>query len=383
MGDLVALSPRGPPAIQIDGLSSNTRLEDVTVNASPGMAIMARYVRGKDYLRVRVQPGPIPPGAHGERLLSSNADAINYAYARSGPVIERSVISRQGDDAINLHGLVLGVAEQDDQMGVIALRPFGSDNSLAEIMRAGDQVRLLSGADFEVRGVVKLASIAKIPSRSTATGEILDRLYPRSHRGDRTTASFYRVRFDQPVPAGIRYLEFPALAANGFVIRDNQLSYNRGHGVIVGAASGLIVRNVMSHLTHNAIVVGPNFDPWREGGWVNHVSIKDNEIDAACLDRDAPKRGIWTSSTIAIGATTAMREEEGYRGNRHINVSGNRLSACSGSWVGVSKSRNVSVARNTFVARPHQSAACRANGVSIYNSEKVEVNGNKCASAQN
>lgn len=59
-----------------------------------------------NFRRVTLRPGSIPTGAIQARLLSTNADAINFAYCCKGPLIENYDISHQCGNNVRLHANV-------------------------------------------------------------------------------------------------------------------------------------------------------------------------------------------------------------------------------------------------------------------------------------
>jgi hypothetical protein len=380
VGDLVVFSPRGAPAVQLDGLAQDTTLANVTIHAAPGMAIMARFVGGRNRFTVRVEPGPRPAGATRDRLLSSNADAINYAYARSGPTIDHSHIVAQGDDAVNLHGLVLGVLGSKGD-SVTAVRPFGSDNSIPNIMKPGDPIRILAQDSFAVLATVRLRTIEKVAGPASPDWQQINQLYPRSHLGRRRSASFYRIDVDGDVPAGAGYLEFPALAANGFSISDNNFADSRGHAMVIGSSQGVIERNTIARITHNAIVLGPNFVPWREGGWVSDVSVRGNTVAEPCRDPSTLDRDFWSTATIAVSARTGGSTARQAR-NHGINISSNVIESCAGTWLAVSDARDVHVTENELVTKNEgnsRSFACASDrAVLLRDASAVVTKGNNC-----
>jgi hypothetical protein len=379
VGDLVVFSPRGAPAVQLDGLAEDTTLTNVTIHAAPGMAIMARFVGGRNRFNVRVEPGPRPAGATRDRLLSSNADAINYAYARTGPTIDHSHISAQGDDAVNLHGLVLGLAGSGGG-SLTAVRPFGSDESIPNIMKAGDPIRILARDSFAVLATVRLRTIDKVQDAASPDWQQIDQLYPRSHLGGKRSASFYRISVEGDVPSGAGYLEFPALAANGFSITDNDFADSRGHAMVIGSSQGVIERNRIARITHNAIVLGPNFVPWREGGWVSDVLVRGNTVVEPCRDPSTSDGDFWSSATIAVSARAgAAAARQG--GNRGITMASNVIGSCAGRWFAVSDARDVRVTGNALVEQNEggsRSFACAADRAVLLRNASAVVKANNC-----
>ena len=340
-GDLIAFRPRGNPAIRLDGLSKNIRLRDISILSSPGMGIMGRYLDGDNVMNVRIVPGPPPPGSRQERLLSVNADGVNVAYAREGPLIENSDISRAGDDGINLHGLVMGIQSMNGPRSALVMRPFGTNGAMEAIVRPGDEVRFLAKDDFHILGNGRISHFGKIDTRPLADTAQMAALFPRAARDGAESATIYTISFTANIPAGTTYLDMLSAADAGFTITNNRISLNRGHGIVVGASNGLIARNSIADTTHNALIVGPNFDPWREGSWPSRVSIIGNSIAHPCTDGLYDKKPSERAA-IFIGNDRA-------EGTNSISVRGNRVEPCRGQWIKTEKVKRLSMSDNIFV----------------------------------
>ena len=69
-------------------------------------------MRGDNYYRYTIKPGPTPDGATEPRMISTCADGLNIAFATKGPTIEGCHFSFMGDDSVNLHGATFVVLEQ-------------------------------------------------------------------------------------------------------------------------------------------------------------------------------------------------------------------------------------------------------------------------------
>ncbi|WP_242130245.1 hypothetical protein [Sphingobium sp. Sx8-8] len=376
-GDLIAFRPRGNPAIRLDGLSKNVRLSNVSILSSPGMGIMGRYLEGDNAVNVRIIPGPPPPGSRQGRLLSVNADGVNFAYSRKGPEIDNSEISRAGDDGINLHGLVLGIGSITRARSAIAIRPFGNDGTLERIVRPADEVRFLARGDFHILGSARVSDFSQISTPSLQATADMAPLFPRAVRDGAKSATFYAISFSGDIPAGTAYLDILSAATDGFAIRNNRISLNRGHGIVVGASNGLIAGNSIVDTTHNALIVGPNFDPWREGSWPDHVAIIGNSIVNPCTDgpegRKASERAAIYIGNDRTGGTSS------------ISVQGNRVEACHGQWIKADRVERLSLLDNIFVANagPSSPTSCdRISKWAVATARDYVVYGNRCEDPQ-
>lgn len=93
----------------------NVRLEDVTVHAVPGMAVIGWQSRDITIQRIKVIPA-----AGG--WMSATADAMHFGGCRGVITVEDSEFAGMGDDAINIHGMYGLVTRRIDDHTVEAGR---------------------------------------------------------------------------------------------------------------------------------------------------------------------------------------------------------------------------------------------------------------------
>lgn len=377
-GDFIAFRPRGNPAIRLDGVSRNIRLDNISILSSPGMGIMGRYLDGDNHVNVRIIPGEPPTKSSPSRLLSVNADGVNFAYGRKGPAIEDSYISRQGDDGINLHGLILGISSITGPAEAVAFRLFGNDHSMERILRPGDEVRFLAKDDFHILGQARIKTFRTIGNHSLAPWA--SSIFPRASAEGAESGTFHVISFSESIPPDAAYIDIMSAASDGFLIRNNIISSNRGHGIVVGASNGQIVGNLISSTTHNSIIVGPNFIPWREGSWPDRVSINGNTIINPCMD-GLKDRKISERSSLFIGGDSSATSFD----MSDISVSGNRIESCDGHWIVAGHVNGISLLDNIFVLDRGQisrSSCGQIPAAAVAKSKNVLVRGNLCSGAR-
>ena len=142
-GDLAVFDTRRRCAIYITGMSRNCVFEDVTILTAPGIGVLARFSLGGDtFRRLVIKRGPRPEGASEERLFSTCADGLNYAYVREGIIMEDCDFSFMGDDSVNFHGPALPVAKVDEDGTIWTVRPHGEER-FGLVARSGDEVILI------------------------------------------------------------------------------------------------------------------------------------------------------------------------------------------------------------------------------------------------
>jgi len=259
VGDRVVLTIRGTAAVHLNTCADVT-LEDLTVHASPGIAIMGRYLTGGNvFRRVAIEPGPPPAGATQPRLMSACADGLNVAYATRGPLIEDCSFRAQGDDSVNLHGATLVVCAVEDGALVLGW-PYGGA-PFEEMVEPGALVRGLRPGSFEIVGEATVAAIERVREAPEAWREQVQAMWPRRELG---TGRFFRVTLDGTLPVEVgECVDIPALACPGFVIRNCSFSDHRARGLRIMASDGLIEGNTIERVQQAAITIGAEYGFWR------------------------------------------------------------------------------------------------------------------------
>lgn len=122
-------------AIAMRGCSDVT-IEDVVVEATAGMGLMAWECRDLTVRRFSVVP---PPGF----AMSATADAMHFGACRGRILVEDSTFAGMGDDAINIHGMYGLVVERPDDRTLLVqcarLHPYYDKERLVwDLPAAGD-----------------------------------------------------------------------------------------------------------------------------------------------------------------------------------------------------------------------------------------------------
>jgi len=370
LGDFVVLNIRTISAVKAYFCRDLT-LEDLTVNACPGIAFIVRYAYGENvFRRLTVEPGPLPAGATQPRLMSSGADAFNYAFAARGPLVEGCRFRAMGDDSINLHGPTFAVCAVGERELVLG-RPYGGE-TFEEMAGRGDVIRGLRVGSFEPVGEVALASLERERAVTDEWRAQVQSLWPRYEMG---TGTFFRARLAEPLGVQVGdWAEIPATAGPGFVIRDCEFADHRARGMRIQSSHGVIERNLIRGVQGAGITIGPEFGYWRESGWVEDVTVRDNVIEDV-------GRGcsIYGPTSYTLGAISVFgRVEDGFDcppGNRGIVIEHNSIDGCPVAGVHISCARGVRVTGNriahtNYVAAP---AAGSRRGLSV--SLPIEVCG--------
>ncbi|CAF1691782.1 unnamed protein product, partial [Adineta ricciae] len=83
-----------------------------------------------------------------------------------------------------------------------------------------------------------------------------------------------------------------------YIVRDSYFHDHRGRGLRIMANNGLVERNRFERLTKCAISIGPELGYWREAGWVNNVTIQNNNFSYIGVDISLSATGIVTPGAI-------------------------------------------------------------------------------------
>ncbi len=386
VGDRVVLTLRTGTAIRMDDCE-NVRIEDVTLWAAPGCAVIGRYMRGENVFRYSVRPGAPPAGATQPRLISTCADAFNYAYATRGPVLDGCRFSFMGDDSVNLHGALLAVVRQKSPTEVLAAWPY-SPEGLATVVPQGAMVRRLRAGNFEILGEAKLTAFAAEKERRPEDLEQIRKVWPRNP-AERGTV--WRLSLAAPLPcAPGDLLDIPANNSPGYTIRNCVFEDHRARGLRLMASHGLVEKNVIRRVKMVAISLGSEFGFWREAGWVEDVTVRNNRIEDVCHEAGAFSPQSYTLGAISVCA----RHDQGFKGaywpgNRDIDIEGNTIAGSATAGIYVAAGRGVKIRNNHLshvMYHPGESAGTDAgldlrDPIDTRHGVDVETAGNTVAEA--
>ncbi|UJR12228.1 hypothetical protein I4U23_016405 [Adineta vaga] len=314
IGDFVVLDRRETDATNavniFDSIGSVT-FADTTMLSSPSLGFVGRYnLDAVIFRRVTLRTGSTPRGAIQPRLFSTNADAINFAHNRKGPLIENCDISHQGDDSLNVHGPFLKITNvlSNTSFQFTYLRP----HSFLHPTKVGDTVRLHASGNFNLIGTAKFASYRLVGTSEGVTTYDINLLTPPN------------------TPLAVdQWFDIPELNSPDYVVRDSYFHDHRARGLRLMASNGLIERNRFERLTKCAISIGPEFGYWREAGWVNNVTIRNNNISYIGVDISLSATGSITPGAISIFVHTDKNSAPYPNGHSNIIIENNIIKEIS------------------------------------------------------
>ena len=368
VGDLVAIDWRMSKGIYLEAVNG-AMLENLIILTSPNAGIMGRFVSGNHILRhIVIKRGErLPEGATEPRLVSTVADAINYAYCERGPTVENCDISFQGDDSINFHGVSLAVLRQEAP-DTLVLFCYHDQRKLTDILKPGMAVRVMQDSNYEVYAERKLKSLVYLKGEKVDFAT-LNRRFPRAVSPQAPQAVF-RMKLDAPVSlrTGLSSVDLPAGNGGGFIIRNNYFHDHRAIAVRMMAGDGVIENNRFERIMKSAIAMGPEYQPWREAGWVENLIIRNNRLSDICTEPRSARPDSGGVGAIIIRAGAPAGADERYAGNRNITIENNLIDGCRVAGIYVDNVNGASIRGNTVknvLTDPAYPAAGRNSGWKI------------------
>jgi hypothetical protein len=273
VGQVVVLNPHHRPAVAVHVRGGGgITLENVTIHASPGMAIVAEQVENLALRHCRVLPGK-------NRLVSANADATHCANCRGHVLLEDGHFEGQLDDPGNFHGMYVRLIRRVGGDGFV-LRRVHFQQQGAEFARVGDQVRWLDPATLKPLGQGEVAEVNELDAK-------------------RLSLRLTRSLSDLPTD-----LAFENLAASPDVtVRGNRAGHNRARGFLMSTGGRCLVENNLIYSGGAGVQVHAGLGLWHESGAVADLTIRGNKF-RGCTE------GGWSAAIIDISAQPEGTGEE-------------------------------------------------------------------------
>ena len=349
VGDRVSINPRRSNTFWLGEGSSRITLEGIRVWSCPGAAILGRFAGEGHVIRnLTIERGPRPAGATEDRLMSTNADAVNYGISRSALRMEDCDLGFMGDDALNIHGPVFPVVKVESATSVLVVRPWGRQK-FHLVMRGGEQLRVLAPGTFAPLGRAVFASIEPVADHGLERAYLFRFLPPFKARKPDAPHTVYRVTLAEPVTLEVgQSLDHPASLGSGFVVRGNHFHDNRPRGLRLQASDGLVEGNRFERIATAAITVGAEYGQWGEAGWSEGLVIRGNsfvDIGRGFVVNDTNK----APAAVSVFGSHAGPDEPFPQGHRGIVIEGNRFERVRPAAVYVYAAKDVVIRGNTVV----------------------------------
>jgi hypothetical protein len=266
-------------------------LEQVTVHSAPGMA----FVFDRNARNVVVRGNHVTPpcgNTCAQATPSTTGDGLHISGAQGPILVEANDFGWQGDDAVNINGLLVPGSFPDIDAGGDGLVNFKADKTWSGRLSTWSVGDAVSVYDM---GMKRLAG-GRIESIDGPAGQV-------------------GMRADRPVKGRVA-VAVDRLAPKDVVIRNNHFHDHRARGILLGAQSALIEGNLIERVTMQAIVLNADTDRWFEGPPPRDVTVRNNKIRQVNRypDRDYP-------AAISVGVKTCPC----YKEDQESVISGLRI----------------------------------------------------------
>ena len=310
-------------------------LQGVTVHSSPGMGILEADGEGKaKYLKCRVVPGPRPPGASEDRLLSTSWDAMQAKTVHVGPRVEACEIADAGDDSWSVQSSDFLIVKREGKTAILASR-----DEFTTGVEVGDRLLPKLGApEVKITGRKKL-------SRKDAglSEEVLEKLEKAPGWSEwKVSPSCIEVQLDREPDWTVGDSVFsPDRMGNGFVFTNNRV---HSAGRILIKASGRVENNLLD--TPHALTVCPEL-PGNSAAGIDGLMIRNNVIRRAGWFCPAP----WSSQAGALSITASTKPPELRPAGvfAKLVIEDNTFEDCEGPNLVISSVAGASVSGNRFI----------------------------------
>jgi hypothetical protein len=227
-------------------------IENVTLRSAPGMGLYFAN-GGRGFLLRGVKVIPYCGSTCADPYPSVASDGIHFAAVGGGIVIENSDIGWQGDDAVNITGLLVPARAE-------ASRNQGGPRWVQLDPRFKNRVWL-----FRIGGEVLLFDLGL---RAYGSAQVVD------IDGDKLRVLLSKA------PSNVSALVLTASdrVPRDVIIRNNRFHDHRGRGILIGASNAIIQGNIIERVTMAAIMVPADTNHWFEGPGATNVKIFENTI---------------------------------------------------------------------------------------------------------
>jgi hypothetical protein len=340
VGDtVVARHGNGPHALQMVNCQ-NLSIADVTIYASPAMAIALGGCGGVSLQNVMVQPRP-----GSGRLLSTNADGLHCASCSGEISVTNCTFSGMGDDGINVTGLYLAVKADKDRRTLTLTGGRRSPAPNYAAPQSGDRLLLVSGrtlkpiAEVQAQAVNAQNNGGWVVQVSSGDAALNDEPMFAIDERSRTQLQ-------------VSHCRFPG---------------NRGRGVL--AHSDTVIEDcVFEHQSGSAVLLAPDMY-WQEGPAVERTVVRRNQMKDGNLLGRAPS-AVWIGAFVSPDGRQGIATPEII--NRNIGVEHNVFIRPNGQAVAAVATRDLRIEQNQI---EHSGPIA----FSLENVRNVRLQGNRCA----
>lgn len=339
VGDAVVAAAFGPVAVSVRE-SGGVSFSRCDLYAAPMFGMMFSGGAGGTVLdRVRVVPGPPPPGADRPRLCSTNADGTHFNCVERGPTITGCEYRRTGDDPVNIHGFAWYV------VGRVGPRRFALQARGNLGLGVGDTVDVLDAA-WAGKGEATVVEMQRQNAEEFAAA--IEKAWTRkAPPADRHAVE--AVTFDRDldlVPGDV--VASRTRCGAGSVIRGS--SFHGGGRVMVKAPDALIEGNTFTRSHAAALHVGADIGFWSETNFARDVTIRGNSFSHCGTSANHLFPDADAFATVFVGGTHPLDATRLFpaRENRDLVIEANAIEDSYGAALEITLASGVAVRGNTI-----------------------------------
>ncbi len=279
----IGIARTGGHAVFVTNGSNDVSFENVTLLASPveGFAFFfgGHGMRASGCRVARKDSDPL-------RLISTNADAVNFRSTRGDSILENGDFGYQGDDGLNVLGAlnpVLSVLATDD---LIVSQHFQG------VFSPGDVIEVTDSDTYAPIGSSTIA--ATHPDGGLETYVQLATAIP--------ALSAYMNQSNPPL-----FAVLPASASPHFIIRGNAFHDNREHAMLIATRTGLVTSNLSTN--DDGMLLHAQDENFFEGPGAADVVVSNNTFTHDAFDSAAGSlvcEGQMHASMMVFGGIAAQ-----------------------------------------------------------------------------
>lgn len=280
VGDLVAIPKRRGSTFHSFGGSNHITFEDLTIYSSPSMVFSGRFAGPKHrFNRITITRGGLPNGATVPRLLSSNADAINYGISNSSPIVENSEFAFIGDDVINFHGPHFPIIKVENSTSFLTVR-IQKFRKFEDVMPTGSKLRHLADSTYKIIGTTEFESIVEVSNHGLDKAFLKKQLPLYTNKFcNIEKCTVYRINTQSALNMEVgQSFDFPDANNSNFIVRNSYIHDNRGK-VRIMSSDGIIEGNRFERQRGTAVNIGTEYPHWGEAGWSENIIIRNNSFN--------------------------------------------------------------------------------------------------------
>lgn len=346
---------------------ATVRLEDLTILASPGMAVYCTDMNGENYFRYKVARGPRNKYAI-DRLISTNADGLHYHGGRQGPIIEKCDFAFMSDDSVNINGpsFVVNKIKNSHELWIEA---FEFNAIFFNRLKTGDLIRFMSPDNYEIVAEAQIKTIGDIKNLHEVTDDKLRKIMDAGYAGGLIKRGrMVLISCDRPLKlSGNEYCNVFNFNCRDFKISHSHFHDHRAVGLRIFGTDGVIKNNLIERTKFAAINIGPAYFGSHDG-WGKNITIMNNKIrDCALFSGEFP--GAISVSTAEI----SNRSDYKYPlGMNNIIIKKNTIKNCGSSGIFVNATDGVCIRNNNLDQTNQQNRPHCMNSV-IQNTYAIDV----------